>query len=624
MIPPVKNLVSRLQAKRSGKGWIANCPAHEDQNPSLSISEGADGRALLKCFAGCSTESVLAALGLTVRDLFPATHPQPSDKSRTTPRSPRLKVKQVNKQPFDWGACVEAFTQKHLERLAESRGYSIEFCSWLKQNGLIGLYDGYIAFPVHDSGGNVVAAHYRLKDGSWRYFPQGTQTRPLVMGALAAGDTVHVFESQWDAFASMDIIGERSGIIITRGASNAALVADLLPQGAKVYLWPQNDAPGEKWAKAICASVKIAVKRVKIPAVYKDLNAWTLALGGATERDLLDAMANAEIVRQSEKSWANALSEAIVTSSELRDLKLIPREKLLGDWFCEGDLGFVFAFRGTGKTWFGLGLAWALSTGGKIGAFQAHECVKALYVDGEMPPDLMRNRFEGLQASNANLHFLNHEILFERTGRVMNIADPEVQRAITARCITSGIKVLILDNLSTLASGMKENEADSWEKVNAWLLDLRRRKIAVIIVHHAGRSGEMRGTSKREDNVFWIIALDDTKKNAGDKRGARFISRFTKPSRNTQEEIPAYEWHFVTDKATGMVSVGCKLAQTMDVFLGLIKDGVTKCDHIAQEMKTSPATVSRMAKKAHDAGKIIIKSRGYFLREGAKNDPKKS
>ncbi len=37
-----------------------------------------------------------------------------------------------------------------------------------------------------------------------------------------------------------------------------------------------------------------------------------------------------------------------------------------------------------------------------------------------------------------------------------------------------------------------------------WLLDLRRRKIAVVIVHHAGRSGEMRGTSKREDNVFWI------------------------------------------------------------------------------------------------------------------------
>src|SRR5262249_15058735 len=183
-------------------------------------------------------------------------------------------------------------------------------------------------------------------------------------------------------------------------------------------------------------------------------------------------------------------------------------------------------------------------------------------------------------------------------------------------------KVLILDNLSTLASGMRENEADSWELVNNWLLDLRRRKIAVIIIHHAGRSGEMRGTSKREDNVFWIIALDDAKKNAEDKRGARFVSRFTKPSRNTQEDVPAFEWHFVTDEVTGEVSISHGLAQTMDVFLGLIEDGVTECGHIAEEMKTSKASVSRMAKEAIKSKKIIKVGREYFLAEGAKNDPK--
>jgi hypothetical protein len=234
----------------------------------------------------------------------------------------------------------------------------------------------------------------------------------------------------------------------------------------------------------------------------------------------------------------------------------------------------------------------------------------------------MRERCEGSEASNANLQFVDHEILFERTGKVLNIANPEVQQAITARSVNTRSKVLILDNLSTLASGMKENEADSWELVNNWLLDLRRRKIAVVIVHHAGRSGEVRGTSKREDNVFWIIALDDAKKNADDKRGARFVSRFTTPSRNTQEELPAYEWHFVTDEATGLVSVGHKQAQTMDVFLGLIEDGVAECGHIAQEMKVSPATVSRLAKKAIDAGKIIKKSREYFLAEGQKTDKK--
>jgi len=223
---------------------------------------------------------------------------------------------------------------------------------------------------------------------------------------------------------------------------------------------------------------------------------------------------------------------------------------------------------------------------------------------------------------NNRLEFLNHEILFERTGKVLNITKPEVQQAITQHCVERGVKVLILDNLSTLASGMRENEADSWELVNPWLLDLRRRKIAVVIIHHAGRSGEMRGTSKREDNVFWIIALDDAKENADDKRGARFVSRFTKPSRNTQDEVPAYEWHFVTDNATGEVGISHRLAQTMDVFLGLIEDGVRECNQIAQEMKTSPATVSRLAKRAIDAGKIIKKSREYFLAEGKKIDKK--
>jgi hypothetical protein len=329
-----------------------------------------------------------------------------------------------------------------------------------------------------------------------------------------------------------------------------------------------------------------------------------------------------EVVRKTDKSWGDALNESVVTSNELHDLHLTPRRKLLGDWFCEGDLGFIFAFRGVGKTWLALAIAQALSTGGKLGDWPAHAPIKVLYIDGEMPPDLMRSRCKGLEAGNGNLQFLNHEILFERSGKVLNITNQEIQEAITRKCIASGVKVLLLDNLSTLASGMRENEADSWELVNSWLLDLRRRKIAVVIVHHAGRSGEMRGTSKREDNVFWIIALDDAKKNADDKRGARFISRFTKPFRNTQDEVPAYEWHFVTDDATGLVSVGHKQAQTMDVFLGLIEDGVRDCNQIAQEMKTSPATISRLAKRAIDAGKIIKKSREYFLAEGKKMDKK--
>lgn len=58
------------QVKRTGYGWQAACPAHDDQKPSLSIHEGRDGRVLLKCQASCDTQTVVAAAGLEMSDLF--------------------------------------------------------------------------------------------------------------------------------------------------------------------------------------------------------------------------------------------------------------------------------------------------------------------------------------------------------------------------------------------------------------------------------------------------------------------------------------------------------------------------------------------------------------------------
>jgi hypothetical protein len=64
-----EEIAERLSARRSGAGWIARCPAHEDRSPSLSISER-DGKVLLHCFASCTIEAVCDAIGIQVRDLF--------------------------------------------------------------------------------------------------------------------------------------------------------------------------------------------------------------------------------------------------------------------------------------------------------------------------------------------------------------------------------------------------------------------------------------------------------------------------------------------------------------------------------------------------------------------------
>ena len=71
MTTPLERILAKLpDAKKSGTVWSACCPAHEDRQPSLSIAEGEDGRVLLKCHAGCTVESICAALGLKPTDLF--------------------------------------------------------------------------------------------------------------------------------------------------------------------------------------------------------------------------------------------------------------------------------------------------------------------------------------------------------------------------------------------------------------------------------------------------------------------------------------------------------------------------------------------------------------------------
>lgn len=58
------------QPKRCENGYNGLCPAHNDKNPSLSLTEGHDGKTLLHCHAGCTTDEICRALGLQTSELF--------------------------------------------------------------------------------------------------------------------------------------------------------------------------------------------------------------------------------------------------------------------------------------------------------------------------------------------------------------------------------------------------------------------------------------------------------------------------------------------------------------------------------------------------------------------------
>jgi hypothetical protein len=75
-LAPIDRVLQRLQGtRRSGRGFTARCPAHDDRIPSLSVAEGRDGRVLLRCWAGCELAAITRALGIDVRDLFASSSP---------------------------------------------------------------------------------------------------------------------------------------------------------------------------------------------------------------------------------------------------------------------------------------------------------------------------------------------------------------------------------------------------------------------------------------------------------------------------------------------------------------------------------------------------------------------
>jgi putative DNA primase/helicase len=201
-------------------------------------------------------------------------------------------------------------------------------------------------------------------------------------------------------------------------------------------------------------------------------------------------------------------------------------------------------------------------------------------------------------------------LLWEKTGLVMNLTDPLVQKVITNLCEENQIKVLLLDNLSCLFSGMKENDADAWEMVLNWLLELRRRKIAVIIIHHSGHSGEhMRGTSKREDAAFWIINVKETNDRAPDHQGASFETSFTKQRNSANTEWPR-RWTVRTE-ADGTVSYNSEPISFDERVLEAI---VNRVEHtsarLAELLKVSKDTVQRALNRLEDKKLVERKGNG--------------
>lgn len=269
---PTDLVLDRLTARdcrpqRSGDQWAARCPAHDDTRASLGIKAGDDGRCLVTCRAQCSTETVVAALGLTMADLMPSGNGQPH--------------KHGNGKSGSGFASVEGAIGywKRKRKSAPS-------CRW----------------DYHDASGRLVGVILRwdtaagkeirpaMFDGR-RWQPRGmTQPRPLYqLPEVMKAETVYVTEGEKAADAARTL-----GFTATTPAHGAKSPrrTDWSPlKGKSAVVFPDYDEPGDEYARdvarlALAANAR-AVKIVPMTAVCSDRD---LPKG----YDLADALAECE------------------------------------------------------------------------------------------------------------------------------------------------------------------------------------------------------------------------------------------------------------------------------------------------------------------------------------------
>jgi len=226
----------------SGGGWTARCPAHDDRKPSLSISEGHDGRVLVYCHAGCSVERVCAVLGLKEADLMP------DGPSITT--KPIRKHAMSRRDNSKAGKRDEGFDTANdaLKALRKKLGKETQRWRYDDTNGEpVGLV---VRWDKPD-GTKDIRPISRFPDG-WRIaaMPEPRCLYNLPQICAASSDTViWVAEGEKcaDALNALGLVATTSA-----GGANAASHTDWTPlAGRRVVVLPDNDEPGRRYADEV-------------------------------------------------------------------------------------------------------------------------------------------------------------------------------------------------------------------------------------------------------------------------------------------------------------------------------------------------------------------------------------
>lgn len=432
------DILKRLEGVKGRDGkYIARCPCHGDSTPSLSVGLGNDNKILLKCFAGCSTEDIVRAMGLEMKDLF-------AEPVTAFPVYEELQRKQSATQEAEY-----LYAGGTLKKLKFRRADGSKFCTWKHLKG-----------STWEKGrNNILPGLYQ------------SQTRLPKIFFLVEG------EKDVDNLKGAGMVA----VSLPDGAqSKWEDTYDAIFKGKQVVILPDNDEPGKKYAQMCAEKLHGNAANTWIVDLKR---AWPEIPEKGDISDMIFRMGSDVAVQkvmellQTTPEWVPPATTSLSLICAA-DVEYSPPKWLIAPYFQRGKGTLIQADPGTGKTAFMCAIAASVTTGVPIMGLNVETPGSVLMLSVEDDLGVLRGR---ISANNGD----PNKVYFMPNAAEMTLNSPEIEQAIQQ----VGAKLLIFDPLQAfLGAKIDMFRANETRPALAKLFEMcNRNDCACAVISHMGK-----------------------------------------------------------------------------------------------------------------------------------------
>jgi hypothetical protein len=260
----------------NGKQYMAICPSHPDNNPSLSIGyKDGDGKTVIFCQQGCKTEDVLNSKSLKLSDLFDEPLKK-NELSQTKKQEKYIYVDENNQVKHTSVRYYKGNVKKFFQERINSKG---EWLSSLSK-GNYGFNEIYKKWePVKDGKSYSKTQYFDKIEKTYLY------RLPELIQAVIQEKQIYIVEGEKDVETLYSL-----GLVATcnpMGANKWKEHYNQFFNNANVVIIADNDITGQKHAIEVYNHIKDVAKSVKVACIEGNKKGYDvsdfIAEGGTAE-----------------------------------------------------------------------------------------------------------------------------------------------------------------------------------------------------------------------------------------------------------------------------------------------------------------------------------------------------